>query len=265
MRFSIFFCLIGCSTLDVPTPIDYPTSDGVLLSAYYGLDELPWLAVLPCEAFVGGDDGMPVTFSVRIDDDSLSVDSFAVTTGSGVLVTPKCATLRPATEALERRTVLLAGNFGTPDNPPRGVEVTGFLLDESGALLTGLSTETIIPLASGPSLVLAERYSPATPEFRGECPSETRQIVQLIWDGGVSGPDGADLGLAQREGVHVTLEDQTVIQPVALADDDPDNFVLACLDSATPAQSVRIDEGLFHDPGDDPNPATQTPVVFGHR
>jgi len=265
MRFLLLALCISCSTLDVPPAQEYSASSGQILAAYYGLDELPMVAVLPCEAWVSGQNGMPVTFSVRIDDDSMSVNDFTVTSGDGRAVTPTCATLRPATESLERRTVLLAGDFGTPDQPPQAVEVTGHLLDENGESLTGVRTEQITPLAAGPSLVLAERYSPATPEFAGDCPELTQQIVQLVWDGGVTGPQGADLGDAQRQGVHVTLTDQTVVQPLALSDDDPDNFVLACLASNSPAVSVRVDADLFHDPGDDANAETQARVDFGHR
>ena len=44
---------------------------------------------------------MPVTFSVQIDSASVSAAAFAVETSSGEIVTPLCATLRPAIETLE--------------------------------------------------------------------------------------------------------------------------------------------------------------------
>ena len=65
----------------------------------------------PCEAWVGSQDGMPITFSVRIDPDTLDPEDFRVVTATGDSVIPTCATLRPATESLEQRTVLLAGEF----------------------------------------------------------------------------------------------------------------------------------------------------------
>lgn len=51
--------------------------------------------------------------------------------------------------------------------------------------------------------------------------------------------------------------------PIALADDDPDNFVHAGLDAATDAISVAVEAGHFHDPGDDANPDTKMEVVAG--
>ncbi len=83
----------------------------------------------------------------------------------------------------------------------------------------------------------------------------------MVWDGGVTGPEGAPLGEAQRLAVHVELEDASVVTPIALADDDPDNFVHACVAEAAPAVSVSIDPGLFHDPGDDPNLGTDIGIV----
>jgi hypothetical protein len=210
-----------------------------------------------------GQDGMPVTFSVRLDDATVTPEAFVVETASGEAVTPVCATLRPADEPLELRTVLLAGPFGTPETPPRAVRVVGPVRDTGGNSIQGLHTTTIAPLEAGPSLVLAERFEPTTPGLAGECPPATQQVVQLTWEGGVTGPDGADLGDAQRAAVSVTLEDGRTVTPVALADDDPDNFVHACLDVATPARSVAVRAGHFHDPGDDANPATQIEVVAG--
>lgn len=242
-----------------------PASDGRVLSAYYGLDALPANASLACARRDTGEDGMPVTFSVQLDAATVTADAFAVETATGELVTPLCATLRPATEPLERRTVLLAGPFGTPDAPPRAVVVVGALADTAGGSLTGLRTDAITPLQAGPSLVLAERFAPDTPGLAGECPAGTAQVVQLVWEGGVTGPQDAALGEPQRLGVRVTLEDGRVVTPVALADDDPDNFVLACLDVDVAAASVAVDAGLFHDPGDDANPATAVDVVAGVR
>ena len=56
------------------------------------------------------------------------------------------------------------------------------------------------------------------------------------------------------------LQDGQTVTPIALADDDPANHVLVCLDVATAAVSVAAAAGLFHDPGDDPNPETSIDV-----
>jgi hypothetical protein len=236
-----------------------------ILSAYYGLDRLPPRVARICGAVGVGQDGMPVTFSVRLRADGLEPADFAVTTATGAVVAPVCATLAPADEALENRTVLLAGPFGTPDAAPTAVEVVGEVEDVTGASLRGLRTTTIVPLAAGPSLVFAERFDPSTQGLAGECPEGTQQVVQLTWQGGVTGPQSAPLGEAQRQAILVELADGTSVHPAALADDDPDNFVHACLNVATPARSVTVSPGHFHDPGDGGNPATRVQVVDGAR
>ena len=58
-------------------------------------------------------------------------------------------------------------------------------------------------------------------------------------------------------GVSITLETGETVEPIALADDDPDNHLLVCLDTDTPAALVHVDASLFEDPGHDPNPDTQ--------
>ena len=234
-----------------------------ILSAYHGLDQLPFAASLLCGFNVAGDDGMPVVFSTQLQVDSVVPESFLVIRSDGESVVPNCATLHPADELLEQRTVLLTGDFGTFGETPVRVEVTGPLLTFEGESLFGLSTEYITPLEEGPRVVLAERFAPDTNGLAGECPDGTAQVVQLTWEGGVTGPANAALGEDQRLGTLVLLEDGTTVNPLALVDDDPDNHVLACLGEDSPAQSVEVYAGLFHDPGDDANPATQAEVTDG--
>ncbi|MCG8416116.1 MAG: hypothetical protein MI746_18010 [Pseudomonadales bacterium] len=231
-----------------------------ILSAYHGLDALPPRARVLCRAMAGGEDGMPLTFSVQIDDASLSPDGFVVETSAGELVTPICATLRPAMEPLELRTVLLVGTFGTAQSPPQAVEIVGQLQDAKGNSLQGLRTETITTLEAGPSLVFAEQFSPDTSGLEGECTDETAQAILLTWEGGVTGPQGAALAEAQRKAVSVALDSGEQVHPIALGDDDPDNHVVACLAEDSPAVSVSVEAGFFHDPGDDANPATAVKV-----
>lgn len=248
---------------DIPDENASP-SEARILSAYHGLDRLPPAVIRLCPGRLSiGQDGMPVTFSVQLNDDTVRPDAFAVVTTTGERVTPRCATLRPATEPLERRTVLLAGAFGDAAATPRAVEVVGPLEAADGSSLRGLRTEEITPLGDGPRVLLAERFAPDREGLAGECPSGTSQVVQLTFQGGVTGPDGAELSEAQRMAVAITLEDGTTVNPTALADDDPDNFVLACLHNESPATSVTVRAGHFHDPGDDSNPDTRAEVVPG--
>lgn len=254
--------ILGCSSSDAGT--DAPPATGAsVLSAYHGLDQLPAQVAQICGVAAIGEDGMPVTYSVQLDGKTVVPEAFAVETATGEIVTPVCATLRPADERLELRTVLLAGPFGTADSPPKAVEVVGALLDVQGRTLRGVRTETITPLRAGPSLLLAERFAPDTEGLSNECPSGTAQIVQLTWEGGVTGPENAALAEPQRTAVSVTLEGGEQVTPVALGDDDPDNIVHACLDTSIPARSVTVQAGFFHDPGDDANPETSVDVVTG--
>lgn len=232
-----------------------------ILSIYHGLDPLPPRATRLCGLPpANGQDGMPVVFSVQINGNTISPTAFAVETSTGEIVTPLCATLRPAVEPLEQRTVLLIGAFSPGDSVPAGVEIVGELEDVDGNSLVGLVSNKVTALEEGPSLVYAERFPPDTTGLQGECPEETAQAVLLTWEGGVTGPQGANLAEAQRLAVTILLEDGSSVHPLVLADDDPDNHVIACVSDASPASSVSVVAGFFHDPGDDANPATSLGV-----
>ena len=234
-----------------------------ILSAYHGLDPLPALATagLCGMAAVSDQDGMPVVFSAQINGDTLSPTAFAVEISSGERVTPLCATLSPALEPLEQRTVLLIGPFSPEDSLPVGVEIVEQLEDVDGNSLVGLRSEEVTALASGPSLVLVERFAPNTTGLEGECPADTAQALQLTWEGGVTGPQGADLAEAQRTAISILLENGNRVTPLSLGDDDPDNHVIACVAETSPAVSVSVAAGFFHDPGDDANPETRIGVI----
>lgn len=233
-----------------------------ILSVYHGLAPLPPRATRLCGLPpAAGQDGMPVTFSVQIDSDTISPTKFAVEMSSGEIVTPLCATLRPALESLEQRTILLIGSFSPGDSLPVGVEIVQQLEDVDGNSLLGLRGGKVTALAAGPSLVFAERFAPDNSGLEGECPDQTAQAVQLTWEGGVTGPKGAALAEAQRNAVSVLLENGNSVHPLALADDDPDNHVIACIAETSPAISVSAVAGFFYDPGDDANPATRINVI----
>ena len=127
--------------------------------------------------------------SVQVDSETITPNAFAVGLSSGETVTPLCATLRPAEESLERRTVLLIGAFSPGDSVPVSVEIVEQLEDQNGLSLLGLKSENVTSLTSGPSLVLAERFRPSNPGLQGECPEETEQLCPT-WAGGVTGPRG---------------------------------------------------------------------------
>jgi hypothetical protein len=248
-----------------------------LLSAFFGLDNaLPRLAVGLCRG-APGRDGMPVIFSQELDADTLDAGDFAVTSASGAVSTPLCATLSPALDAGELRTVLLIGEFGTAitDEPVR-VEVVGEIRSLDGDADFSGASVSVTPLASGPFMVLAESVPVeqwALDQRAGRqqgdgCPSKgTVQIVRTTWAGGVTVLGGEEAGEAERKAYRVTLQlsDGTTrtVTPFALADiGDGDNNHLLCLDVEGTPVSVTFPEGRLYDPNADaPNLPADVPVI----
>ena len=103
-------------------------------------------------------------------------------------------------ETLEQRTVLLIGPFSVGDSLPLSVEIVGQRRCR-WKFTGGQKIEKVTNLAAGPSLVF-ERFAPDTSGLEGECPADTAQALQLTWEGGVTGPAGADLDEAQRSDIN---------------------------------------------------------------
>lgn len=253
-------------------------ADVTLLSAFFGLDNaLPRAANGLCRG-ASGQDGMPVIFSHLINPDTLQAQDFAVTTESGVVSTPICATLSPALDVGELRTVLLVGEFGSvaSDKPVR-VEVVGDILTSDEAALNALGASVdVTPLSAGPSLVIAEQVLPVQwlldlPAGRQQgtgCPSVgTVQIVRATWAGGVTKLNGDEADDVERALYRVTLRqsngDDIEVIPFVLADiGDGDNNHLLCLDVAGTPQSVFFPSGYLYDPNHDTaNPDTTVPII----
>ncbi len=225
-----------------------------LLNAFFGLDDaLPSLSRVLCRTGPGRD-GMPVTFSRRV----ISVDpsDFVVVTRSGVRKTPECATLRPADGALERHTVLLIGDLGGAQDPPVRVEVVGDVVLEAGGQGRGLEVN-VTPLEAGPTLVLAIAYEAGTVE--SDCPTGTRQVVQVTWAGGIQPKDGATQ--EDHRTMYRVVTGEGEVTPFALGDiDDNDNYVHLCLGTLAYASEVNAQAGVLVDPRGDVNPSTSAPV-----
>lgn len=259
--------LLGCEGPAAPPAVDGGADAGAprILSAFFGLDNaLPMTVELICRG-AGGRDGMPVTFSRRVTAVPAAA-AFRVVTRSGASRTPACATLAPALNASERHTVLLGGDLGDePGDPPVRLEIVGSLALEGGADARGLSAD-VVPLAAGPSLVLALRYD------RGgiagsACPAATERIVQVAWNGGVTSLGGGPVGEVERRRIHVMIErDGARVEsiPDALADlNDNDNYLHLCLSAPGRPVSVRVEAGTFVDPRNDPNAETTIDVDDG--
>ena len=248
-----------------------------LLSAFFGLDDaLPFAANAFCRG-ANRQDGMPVIFSAVIDGSTLDAKDFAVITKTGVVHTPICATLSPATDQGELRTVLLIGELGNAkDDPPVEVKIVGDILTSSGKgnnpnaadadwlNFKGASVD-VTPLEAGPFLVVAENVPEdqwtldrRSGRQQGDgCPSKgTVQIVRATWAGGISNAVGDEAGDIERKLYRVTVLNadgtQVEVIPFALADlGDGDNNHLLCLDVAGDPQAVSFPAGHLLDPNRD--------------
>ena len=246
-----------------------------LRSAFFGLDNRLSERVERVCPGGSGQDGMPVVLSHTIDPASLQPEDFRVVTRSRDERTPFCVSMYPAEDPGELRTVLLMGEFGDGlDDPPESVHVVGDLLTDGGLASNyrGMQIQ-VIPLAAGPSLVLAETVHDMDPETetRGtSCPEGTRQVVRVVWSGGVRLPNRDELSDVERQLYQVTVQrddgSTDEISPFALGDlEDRDNNHLLCLDTEDPALSVSFPAGHLIDPNRDLNPATSVDVSRAER
>ena len=170
--------------LGILTPETVESSVARLLSAFFGLDnKLPFRSNRFCLG-ASGQDGMPVVFSHTLNTETVNESDFEVETRSGEVYSPICVTLRPADDEGENRTVLLIGEFGNAEtDPPERVSIVGDLHSDSEDSkplnFKGLYTD-VIPLDSGPALILAERVPREvwSKERRGTmCPDSSRQVI----------------------------------------------------------------------------------------
>lgn len=281
LAFAASLCLVaagGCFP-DLISAADGPPNHA-LLSAYFGLDDaMPFAANGLCRG-AAGQDGMPVIFATEVEPATVRADAFAVVSESGEARTPVCATLRPAVDPGELRTVLLIGEFGDAGaDPPALVEVVGDIVaaDGTGRSYLG-ATVPVTPLAAGPTMVFAEPVPPdqwaldrrSGPQRGDGCPAEgTRQIVRATWAGGVTNQSGDDPDAAEQALYEVTLRlpngDERTVSPIAVADlGDGDNNHLLCLDVAGEPLAVAYPAGHLYDPNHDaPNPATRVAAGAG--
>jgi hypothetical protein len=248
-----------------------------LLSAFFGLDDgLPVLAqFLICGGARGGD-GMPVVFSQELDIESVQAGDFRVVLSDGRQGEVDCVTPAPANEIGEFRTILMIGDFGSAAHQPVRVEVAGNILSEDGRSNFRGAQVDVVRLERGPSLVMAEIVPPEEWEigksatrfpFGGGsgCPDSTRQVVRVVWNGGVTKPGGGDIDDFERAGYTVFLggegDGPAEVTPFAVGDlGDGDNNHELCLDTERPPIRVAFPAGLVTDPREDLNPATEVAV-----
>jgi len=243
--------LAGCTPNSIPPKTALDEQPPRMVSAFFGLDN-----ALTARRFKGAD-GMPVTFSRRVKE-PIEGAAFTITTRSGKRLQPEKATTRPANAADKRHTVLLIGEFGNaPDDPPIKVEVSGHLPLDGGEDAHGLSV-AVTPLVNGPSLVLA--YAADPEKIKGDHPADTKQIIVVVWNGGVRPVSGVTHD-AHRLGYTVTTENGEVV-PAAIGNlGDRDNYEHLYLDTEAKILRVSMKSGILMDPRDDPNPATSVEVA----
>ena len=256
------------SAEDGSTTMDGGADSVHILSAFFGLNNgVPGL-LFGC-GLRGLQDGMPIVLDRRIPLPALLDPSvFVVHRASGAESPVGCATLAPADEAEERRTILLVGEFASDGDPPVGVEIVGTLLTDDGVDAKGALVETVVPLAAGPSIVLAEHYLISELPTGGtdECPADTDHIIKTTWEGGVSGPGGANLDESHRLGTTVEYASGEVRVATLLADAfDNDNHVEFCMSAPGEPVAITAGSGLYEDPNGDLNVLHTQVVIDAHE
>ena len=243
-----------------------------LLTAFFGLDNALPKRAKRLYRNAPGQDGMPLVFSHELEPNTLQASDFEVTTQNGTIFQVEGATLLPANEEFELRTVLLIGEYGNyPDNPPTSVKIVGDLLSRTKHNFKGESI-AVIPLEDGPILSYAEYFTydenyPYVEKGRGcDCPKKkTKMVVRTVWAGGVRAINGDELGSSELNDFEVTLlrgKDTLLVRPYRFADlDDNDNNIDLCLKETGIPILVKVNENRVIDPRGDANPKTHIEVV----
>jgi hypothetical protein len=247
------------------------TREAKVVTAFFGLDNGLTQKARALYRKAPGKDGMPLVFSLEIDPATLDASDFKVTSKNGTVYTVEAATLLPANEEFELRTVLLIGEYGDyPDNPPVSVNISGDLMSRTGQNFKG-QTIAVIPLEEGPILSYAEYFTltddyPYVASGYGcDCPKEeTQLVVKAVWSGGVRALNGDELGQNEVDDFIITLvkdEDTVTVSPFQLADiDDNDNNIDLCLDESGIPILLQVNEKVAIDPRGDKNPETKVAI-----
>jgi hypothetical protein len=231
-------CWRPTGQLDYVEPrIDPPKTGGAtILSAQFSRDA----AVDGTET-----DAIVLVFDREIDPASLAGRAFMIVLSDGARMRAPSATLGPASERDENRTVTLHGELGTPGGPePVEVVVIERIWDEDGGGLLGAAAK-VTPHGTAPRLVAVHPLPGATQGTGCRGPR-----VRTYWSDLVT-PLIADLGQA----LQVELADGSAVAPSQLddvvvngSDTSDDNVVDLCLEGAIAPRIVRIAAGSFVTP-----------------
>jgi hypothetical protein len=273
--------VVGAATLST-AGIASAQHSPFMISAFFGLDDElngqaawfatspqanPWNVDNPIRPNPGrltpqqfnGLDGLPVVFSELLDPTTVDPSDFLITTASGATYTPVGATVNPAHDEGERRTVALFGQFGDADNdPPVTVSLVGDLLSVEGVNISqSASPIGVIPLADGPTLVYAETVDPTTVDPV----AGSALVLRAVWAGGIVATDGNEV--TEQDWSQYILRgtdafgNSVELTPIGISDlNDNDNNHLLYFDQAITPGTLFLPGGLVIDPNGDVNPAT---------
>ncbi|MGB1123674.1 MAG: PEP-CTERM sorting domain-containing protein [Phycisphaeraceae bacterium] len=211
-----------------------------------------------------GLDGLPVVFSELLDPTTVDPSDFLITTASGATYTPDGATVNPAHDEGERRTVALFGEFGDPDtDTPVSVSLVGEIFTVGGVDISQTASPIgVIPLAAGPTLVYAEIVDPGSVD----AVQDSELVLRAVWAGGIEATDGNEV--TEQEWSQYVLSGTDAfgnpidLTPIAVGDlNDNDNNHLLYFDQAITPETLFLPGGLVIDPNGDVNPNTSIAVV----
>jgi hypothetical protein len=247
-------------------------ADASILSAYVGLDDGAPPAVQGCNGNMAGLDGMPVVFSKPFDPDVvLSVGNFKIIDTSGEEREAVCATLAPANDPNENRTILLIGDLA--DRGQEGIGSIEVVSDANGAELlyadnspaTGdrISGDDIRQLGErGTYLLFSEVFD--IDGFNPGCPANTTDVLWLTFEGGTNG-GSTDTGNFEVVGRMATTRrgGEVDVDVLAVVDADNDNHLGLCVNlerrqvrrgNTISVEFISIAAGSYVDPMNVPNP-----------
>jgi len=240
------------------------------LDAFFGLDDA--LPIFLCfQAIPGPLDGMPITFTHSLNPADVTPDKFRVITASGAKLMVGCATLAPAVDGNENKTVLLIGDLGNeqvdPIDPPRKVLVVGDLFTAEdqpggpqnlvGAELEVVSLFDFVRYAYA-EVIPEEKWGQSVPA--GAPADAPIWMVQTTWQGGITPINGDTTGETERQFQRIGMaqDDGTVtpVVPFAITDlgDNDNHHELWVAGSGVPLW-VEMDSEIVQDPRGDPNAA----------
>jgi pimeloyl-ACP methyl ester carboxylesterase len=248
---------------------------GQMLSAYWGIDRAQPVIPFCVAPGTAGGDGLPVVFSLPFaptTDFSNPGRLFRVTSSTGAIGSVACATLNPAIDAHENRTVLLVGQFadGQAGQTIGAVDVIGDLKFADGSSARGLTLASASALNAGEHLMLAEQSSQASYATgsgnASGCPSpSTKWVVKTTFEGGVRGQ--AQVGDFTLKLANTGTGEVRYLNPSALSQAeqaDNDNHVSLCFGdypSGFQPIAVAIKAAVYQDPAGVANPRSTSSVL----